>query len=33
MDYEYLNPMLVYGSQQTSDMKITNLYLITDIKF
>jgi len=33
MDYNHYNPMLVYGSQQESDMSITNMYFLVDVKF
>lgn len=33
MDYDHYNPMLVYGSQQESDMSITNMYFLVDVKF
>ena len=33
MDYDYYNPMLFYGSQTKSDMSITNLYFLMDVRF
>ena len=33
MDYDYYNPMLVYGSQEKSDMSILNFYCLASIRF
>ena len=33
MDYDYYNPMMVYGSQPESDMSITNYYCLMDVRF
>ena len=33
MDFDYNNPMAIYGSRQKSDMSITNFYLLADVRF
>ena len=33
MDYDYENPMMLYGSMAESDMTITNVYLLMDVRF
>ncbi|MBN1931621.1 MAG: DUF3373 family protein [Desulfobacterales bacterium] len=33
LDYDYYNPLNIYGNQVKSDMALTSFYLLTDIKF
>ena len=33
MDYDYYNPMFMFGTQRESDLSILNTYFLVDVRF